>query len=70
MLYTVVNTDYVLYGGTKNADNNKRSTNPYDYIRGGWFLDNSVMYRGVNNVNLNSDFSSHISGNNIHLSDK
>ncbi|MBE6720220.1 MAG: hypothetical protein E7571_06160 [Ruminococcaceae bacterium] len=63
MLYTVMNVDYVLDSG-KSVTNTvaKRSTNPYDYIRKGWYLDNSVMYKGVNNVSLVFDYSGNIAG--------
>ena len=63
MLYTVVDTDYVLFGVGEKADSIQRSTNPFDYIRGGWFLDNSVMYRGVNKVNIKFNYPINFTSN-------
>ncbi|MBE6816086.1 MAG: hypothetical protein E7520_00065 [Ruminococcaceae bacterium] len=57
MLHTVISFDDVFYQENSNHNAVVRSTNPYDYIRKGWFLDNSVMYRGVNHVNLKFDYS-------------
>jgi hypothetical protein len=71
MLHTIINLDDVFYDGKNYAEmKNARSSNPYDYIRAGWFIDNSALFEGVNNVSLNSDFTSRISGNNLHISDK
>lgn len=70
MLYTIISLDDVFYSENDiSAMKNERSSNPYDYIRAGWFLDNRVLFEGVNNVSLNSNFASRISGYNIHISD-
>lgn len=71
MLYTIVNPDDVFYDENEFSKmKNIRSSNPYDYIRAGWFVDNRRLFEGVNNVVLNSNYSSHISGNNLHSSDE
>ncbi|MBR1763175.1 MAG: hypothetical protein IJ731_07415 [Eubacterium sp.] len=71
MLHTIINLDDVFYDEKSySALNIQRSSNPYDYIRTGWFVDNSALFEGVNNVSFNSNYSSRISGDNIHISDK
>ena len=71
MLHTIVSLDDVFYDANSfHSIKSERSSNPYDYIRAGWFLDNLPLFQGVNNVSLNSDFTSRISGNNLHISDK
>ncbi|MBQ9518042.1 MAG: hypothetical protein IJR60_08205 [Eubacterium sp.] len=63
MLHTVVSFDDIYYDYSGAVQNRKpRSTNPYDYIRKGWFLDNLSVYRGLNNVNLKSDYSGDFAG--------
>ncbi|MBQ7203763.1 MAG: hypothetical protein IJS03_07095 [Eubacterium sp.] len=63
MLFTIINLNDVFYSGDSAVKNNaERSTNPFDFIRMGWFLDNEEMFRGVNNVNLNFDYSSYFTG--------
>ena len=71
MLHTIANLDDVFYDEKNfSAMKSSRSSNPYDYIRAGWFIDNAALFEGVNNVNLNSNYSSRISGNNLYLSNK
>ena len=71
MLHTIINLDDVFYSENSfSAVKNERSSNPFDYIRTGWFVDNSALFEGVNNVNINSNFSSHFPGNNICSSPK
>ncbi|MBQ9530889.1 MAG: hypothetical protein IJR70_02335 [Eubacterium sp.] len=71
MLHTIINLDDVFYDEKSfNNVKNERSSNPYDYIRTGWFVDNSALFEGVNHVNFSSNYSSHISGCNIHSSVK
>lgn len=64
MLWTVVSSDDIFYSGNSiTPQKNNFSTNPYDYIRKGWYLDNSVMYRGVNNADIKFDYSGDFTGN-------
>lgn len=57
MIYSIVSLNDIFY--TENSvDNGVRSSNPYDYIRDGYYLDN-VMFGGENDVNFNSNISSH-----------
>ena len=63
MLYTIISADDVFLSGSDFAPyKNNYSTNPYDYIRKGWYLDNSVMYRGVNNADIKFDYSGDFTG--------
>ena len=58
MLHTIINLDDVFYNEKSYINSkNERSSNPYDYIRAGWFVDNSALFEGVNNVNINCDYS-------------
>ncbi len=72
MLYTIINPLDIYYSSASDsvAQNVVRSSNPCDYIRGGYYLDNAALFGGNNNVNLNCDFSSHISGNNMGIPTK
>ena len=58
MLYTVINECDVFYTPVQ-AKNEIRSSNPYNYIRTGYYLDNASLFGGKNNV----DFNCNISGN-------
>ena len=62
MLYTIVDFNDVF---TENRLDNPspRSTNPYDYIRTGYYLDNAKYFGGHNNVNYNLDISGNIPSN-------
>lgn len=63
MLYTIIAVDDVL--ADSNSYNNfavaPRSTNPYDYIRTGYFLDVPDIHGGHNCVNCNCNFSGALS---------
>ena len=62
MLYTIVDFNDVF---TENRLDNPspRSTNPYDYIRTGYYLDNAKYFGGHSNVNYNLNISGNISSN-------
>ena len=66
MLYTIANLDDVLSKSNdcskSNAVNCFRSSNPYDYLRLGYFVDNAALYGGKNNVSYNCNFSGNSSG--------
>lgn len=72
MLYTIIAVDDVL--ADSNSYNNfavaPRSTNPYDYIRSGYFLDVPDIHGGHNCVNCNCNFSGAVSGAVHNTSDK
>ena len=42
-----------------------RSSNPYDYIRAGYYLDNAALFGGNNNVSFNFNIPSNISVDNL-----
>ena len=45
-----------------------RSSNPYDYLRCGYFLDNASLFGGKNFVDFNSDISSNRPGVDLYFS--
>ncbi|MDE6413448.1 MAG: hypothetical protein K2K42_06150 [Eubacterium sp.] len=53
---------------TIEAKNCIRSSNPYDYLRNGYFIDNASMFGGKNIVDYNSNISSYRTSFNIHIS--
>ena len=67
MIYTIVSLDDVFYvkDNATAAVNCVRSSNPYDYIRDGFYLDNA-MNGGEDYVRFNGNFSS----NSLGASDK
>lgn len=50
------------------ANNSIRSSNPYDYLRMGFYLDNASMYGGKNIVNYNSNLSGNRTSNMLYFS--
>ena len=71
MLYTIMNIDYVMNNcGEGRRDAYAPSTNPYDYIRAGYFLDNAALFGGKNNVNYNCNFKRLSSGYRLADADK
>ena len=70
MIYTIVSLDDVFYvkDNATAAVNCARSSNPYDYIRDGFYLDNA-MNGGEDYVRFNGNFSSYRTSLNIHISD-
>ena len=61
-----MNLDTVFYNGIKEQNTSAvMSTNPYDYIRAGYYLDNAVLFGGRNNVNYKCDFKRYSSGNRL-----
>ncbi|MCD7797370.1 MAG: hypothetical protein LUG95_07200 [Clostridiales bacterium] len=67
MLWTVINESDVFYSPSAypSAGNCIRSSNPFDYIRNGYFLDNASLFVGKDNVNFNSNISS--AGTGVHM---
>lgn len=70
MLYTIVGLDDIFYDKNKIVDNAVRSTNPYDYIRQGCYLDLPDVNGGCNRVSVNCDFSGIVSGDMQNFADK
>ena len=53
MLYTIVSIDDVLNQNLcVKCDERERSSNPFDYIRTGYFIDNAALFGGSNNVSF------------------
>lgn len=50
------------------SNNSMRSSNPYDYLCPGYYLDNASMYGGKNFVSFNSDISGYRTSVGIHSS--
>lgn len=71
MIYSVVSLDDIFYTQNKAsaAVNSARSSNPYDYIRDGFYLDNA-MNGGEDHVRFNGNFSSYRTSNCLGASDK
>ena len=71
MLYTIININEVLadYGGN-GGRRGYLSSNPFDYIRAGYYLDNASLFGGLNNVNYNCNFKRHTSGDRLVNADK
>lgn len=69
MFWSIINENDILFD-EKNieATNSVRSSNPYDYLRKGYFVDNASMFGGENIVDYNSRFSSYRTSVNIHIS--
>lgn len=66
MLWSVVSEQDIFYSNSNfSACNTVRSSNPYDYVRAGYFVDNASMFGGKNLVNLNCNFSGNCAGNHI-----
>ncbi|MGN0534675.1 MAG: hypothetical protein ACI4IR_01575 [Eubacterium sp.] len=61
MIYSIVSLDDIFYSPS-NTVASVRSSNPYDYIRDGYYLDNADIFGGENYVSFNSNISSHRTG--------
>lgn len=62
MLYSIINECDIFYTEAK-CNNQIRSSNPYDYIRKGYYLDNAALFGGYDNVDYNSNFSGNRTSN-------
>ncbi|MFR5876563.1 MAG: hypothetical protein ACLUFN_08740 [Eubacterium sp.] len=69
MLYTIADLNDVFHTDTKVVQC-RRSSNPYDYIRTGYYIDNAALYGGSNNVNLNCNHPGSASGTVMDITDK
>lgn len=71
MIYSIVSFDDIFYtkSSVSGAVNAVRSSNPYDYIRDGFYLDNA-MSGGEDYVHFNGNFSSYRTSNSLGASDK
>lgn len=64
MIWSVVNECDIFFDMQNHTCSaaKMRSSNPYDYIRCGFCLDNASMFGGKDIVDYNSDFSGNRSG--------
>lgn len=66
MLWSVVNEQDIFYcKDNYSACNSVRSSNPYDFVRAGYFVDNASMFGGKNFVDFNCNFSGNRTSNNL-----
>ena len=67
MLWSIINEADIFYSPSisVNSSLKVRSSNPYDYIRDGYFLDNASMFGGNDNVDFNSNISGNRTGSNL-----
>jgi hypothetical protein len=69
MLYTIADLNEVFY--EKQICSSKcRSSNPFDYIRNGYFLDNGALFGGYNNVSYKNNISSNFTSNLLDITNK
>ena len=66
MLYTVMDVNAVLYPQDEKKTQRTPSSNPFDYIRTGYYLDNAALFGGKNHVNYHLNIPSNITGNQLH----
>ena len=70
MFWSVISeADVIFDEKTIKARNSLRSSNPYDYLREGYFVDNASMFGGKDFVDFNSDFSSNRTSPVVHIAD-
>ena len=68
MLWSVVSENDIFYKNHLVASSSVRSSNPYSYVRFGYYLDNAEMYGGRNSVDYNGDISINRSGIDLYFS--
>ncbi|MBQ9228609.1 MAG: hypothetical protein IJ168_07210 [Eubacterium sp.] len=69
MLYTVIDLNDILYSRDENRiqrRQDKPSTNPFDYIRTGYYLDRAALFGGQNYVNYHFDIPGNSPGDQLH----
>ncbi len=55
MFYSII-SPYDVFCCDDTINDTLRSSNPYDYIRQGYYLDNAALFGGKNYVNFNCNF--------------
>lgn len=68
MLWSVISENDIFYEKQNYNSSNVRSSNPYSYLRCGYYLDNAEMFGGRNCVDYNSDISGNRAGHNLYFS--
>lgn len=68
MFWSIISESDITFSDKSiHCDNSIRSSNPFDYLRKGYYIDNASLFGGENVVDFNSDFSSNRAGGNIHI---
>lgn len=68
MIFSIISENDIFF--TPAAVNNSmRSSNPYDYIRCGYALDNASLFGGKNYVDFNSDIPSYRTSRHLDITD-
>lgn len=67
MIYSIVSLEDIFYtpDNFSCCSNSVRSSNPYDYIRRGYYLDNASLFGGKNYVDFESYFSGDRTSNSL-----
>ena len=69
MLQTIISLNDVFRDENTNVKNYVYpSTNPYDYISDGYFIENRNIFGGDNNVSFKCDIYGNFAGNNSSIS--
>ncbi|MGN1420726.1 MAG: hypothetical protein ACI4XC_04355 [Eubacterium sp.] len=70
MLWTIINEQDIFYSPTVSANttNSVRSSNPYDYIRNGYYLDNGSLFGGKDNVGYKINISGDVPSADVDIS--
>ena len=68
MLWTIISENDI-FSSSVSADNRVRPSNPYSYIRDGYFLDNASLYGGKNYVSFNSNIPGFGAGSGMGVAD-
>lgn len=68
MIHSIISENDIFYT-TPSVLNSIRSSNPYDYIRHGYYLDNAALFGGKNYVGFNCNFSGDRTGFKPDISD-
>lgn len=68
MIFSIVSENDIFYT-PHPVSNNQRSSNPYDYIRRGYFLDNASLFGGKNYVDFNSYIPGNRTGSHLDIAD-
>ncbi|MCH5317188.1 MAG: hypothetical protein J1E05_04370 [Eubacterium sp.] len=70
MFWSIISeADVIFDEKTIRAENSLRSSNPYDYLRKGYYVDNASMFGGKDFVNFNSDNSGYWTSPDLYTAD-
>ena len=67
MFWSIISEADVMFDNASiRATDSVRSSNPYDYVRKGYYVDNASMFGGKNFVDYNSNFSGYRTGSDLY----